>query len=183
MHLEIEKKISFALKIFKFHVSFTLWKLTYNAFKSCLTIGSIISCKEKLWETIMVYDFGNKTSLNENSLGRKLDFLGLHLKYSTAFLLAEFHVNSRYEHVCMNSGANIACPCVWVSLWVVKYVCTCLCLHVGVCVFFTLFSWNNYLRGDATVVTKMHFQFEFFQRFLFIYLCFFFDEVQVLSKS
>ena len=66
----------------------------------------------------MVYDFGNKTSLNENlifnenSLGRKLDFLGLHLKYSTAFLLAEFHVNSRYEHVCMNSGANIACPCV-----------------------------------------------------------------------
>ena len=53
----------------------------------------------------MVHDSDNKTSLNEN-------FLGLHLKYSTAFLLAEFHVNSRYEHVCMNSGANIACPCV-----------------------------------------------------------------------
>ena len=67
----------------------------------------------------MVYDFANKTSLNENFLGRKLDFLGLHLKYSTAFLLAEFHVNSRYEHVnsryehvCINSGANTTCACV-----------------------------------------------------------------------
>ena len=60
----------------------------------------------------MVYDSDNKTSLNEN-------FLGLHLKYSTAFLLAEFHmnsryehVNSRYEHVCINSGANTTCACV-----------------------------------------------------------------------
>ena len=71
----------------------------------------------------MVYDFANKTSsLNENFLGRKLDFLGLHLKYNTAFLLAEFHVNSRYEHVnsryehvCINSGANTTCACVCVT--------------------------------------------------------------------
>ena len=56
----------------------------------------------------MVYDSDNKTSLNEN-------FLGFHLKYSTAFLLAEFHVNSRCEHICMNSGANTACARVCVS--------------------------------------------------------------------
>ena len=68
----------------------------------------------------MVYDFGNKTSLNENSLGRKLDFLGLHLKYSTAFLLAEFHVNSRCEHICMNSGANTACARVCVSEFMIS---------------------------------------------------------------
>ena len=60
----------------------------------------------------MVYDFGNKTSLNENVLGRKLDFLGLDLKFSTAFFLEVFHVNSRFQHVCMNSGANATSACV-----------------------------------------------------------------------
>ena len=61
----------------------------------------------------MVYDSDNKTSLNEN-------FLGLHLKYSTAFLLAEFHVNSRCEHICMNSGANTVCARVCVSEFMIS---------------------------------------------------------------
>ena len=61
----------------------------------------------------MVYDSDNKTSLNEN-------FLGLHLKYSTAFLLAEFYVNSRCEHICMNSGANTACARVCVSEFMIS---------------------------------------------------------------